>query len=95
MIFFPGSSAIYNGIVIVGGLGDSGDGVDQDDIINYFALAGPNATGNAGVGHLVPNPTLPLPNPPNMSPPNLPPDYTEVRGVRLPYYIFPRNPLLY
>jgi uncharacterized protein GlcG (DUF336 family) len=44
VVFFPGSSAVYktiNGVpIIVGGLGVSGDGVDQDDVITSFAAAG-------------------------------------------------------
>lgn len=40
VVFFPGSSAIYSGTQLVGGLGVSGDGVDQDDVITSFASAG-------------------------------------------------------
>src|SRR5207253_1165954 len=46
VVFFPGSSPLYKDVngdghpVLVGGLGVSGDGVDQDDDVTYFASAG-------------------------------------------------------
>lgn len=40
---FPGSVPIYRGNVLVGGIGVSGDGVDQDDMIAFLGLY------NAGV----------------------------------------------
>jgi uncharacterized protein GlcG (DUF336 family) len=42
VVFFPGSSALYtgDGTTIVGGLGVSGDGVDQDDVVTYMASLG-------------------------------------------------------
>lgn len=54
---FPGSVPIYRGDVLVGGIGVSGDGVDQDDLIAFLGLhnAGlrlaseaPNASGTIG-----------------------------------------------
>ena len=35
---FPGSVPIYRGDVLVGGIGVSGDGVDQDDMIAFLGL---------------------------------------------------------
>ncbi|MBE9564533.1 MAG: heme-binding protein, partial [Proteobacteria bacterium] len=35
---FPGSVPIYRGNVLVGGIGVSGDGVDQDDMIAFLGL---------------------------------------------------------
>ena len=35
---FPGSVPIYRGNVLVGGLGVSGDGIDQDDMISFLGL---------------------------------------------------------
>ena len=35
---FPGSVPIYRGDVLVGGIGVSGDGVDQDDMISFLGL---------------------------------------------------------
>jgi uncharacterized protein GlcG (DUF336 family) len=37
IVFFPGSTPLYRGNAIVGGLGVSGDGVDQDDYVTYLA----------------------------------------------------------
>jgi uncharacterized protein GlcG (DUF336 family) len=36
---FPGGVPIYRGKVLVGGIGISGDGVDQDDMIAFLGLA--------------------------------------------------------
>ena len=35
---FPGAVPIYRGGVLVGGIGVSGDGVDQDDLISFLGL---------------------------------------------------------
>ena len=40
IVFFPGSSAVYKNGKIVGGMGVSGDGVDQDDIVTFQATVG-------------------------------------------------------
>lgn len=49
VVFFPGSTALYlrapgdppsGGTLLVGGLGVSGDGVDQDDVVTFAAQAG-------------------------------------------------------
>jgi len=40
VVFFPGSSPVYQGPVLAGGLGISGDGVDQDDVVTVAARAG-------------------------------------------------------
>lgn len=44
IVFFPGSSALYDSISgskkLVGGLGISGDGVDQDDVVTVAAQQG-------------------------------------------------------
>ena len=46
IIFFPGSTALYKNGQLVGGLGVSGDGVDQDDVVTFLAAQGylPNGT---------------------------------------------------
>ncbi len=36
--FFPGSVPVYRGNKLVGGIGVSGDGVDQDDMIAFLGL---------------------------------------------------------
>lgn len=68
VVFFPGSAPIYIGTSLVGGLGVSGDGVDQDDVVTAFATAG------------------------FKTPSNLRADQFFVRGVRLPFQKFNRNP---
>jgi uncharacterized protein GlcG (DUF336 family) len=68
IVFFPGSTGIFRGTTMVGGLGVSGDGVDQDDFVT-----------NGGVGTFA-------------APDNIRADQIFIRGVRLPYMKFPRNP---
>jgi uncharacterized protein GlcG (DUF336 family) len=36
---FPGSVPVYRGTTLVGGIGVSGDGIDQDDMISFLGLA--------------------------------------------------------
>jgi uncharacterized protein GlcG (DUF336 family) len=69
IVFFPGSTPIYLGGTLSGGLGVSGDGVNQDDFVTYGAslhFAVPATVKRA--------------------------DQVFYGGVRLPYYVFPRNP---
>jgi uncharacterized protein GlcG (DUF336 family) len=40
IVFFPGSAPLYRNGVMVGGLGVSGDGVDQDDFVTSGGAAG-------------------------------------------------------
>jgi uncharacterized protein GlcG (DUF336 family) len=40
VVFFPGSLPLYRGGALVGGLGVSGDGVEQDDYVSFFGAAG-------------------------------------------------------
>jgi uncharacterized protein GlcG (DUF336 family) len=70
VVFFPGSAPLYSGTLLVGGLGISGDRVDQDDVVTFAAQQ----------GFLVPPSVLRA-------------DQVFVRGVRLPYQKFNRNPL--
>lgn len=37
VVFFPGATPLYDGNTLVGGLGVSGDGVEQDDYVSYLA----------------------------------------------------------
>ena len=69
IVFFSGSTPIYKDGVLVGGLGVSGDGVDQDDVVTSFAA----------VRFLPPDTVARA-------------DDISVRGVRLPYFKFLRNP---
>ena len=71
VVFFPGSAPLYRSGVLVGGLGVSGDGVEQDDLVSF---AGTQA-------------------PPDFEPPAaIRADQLFVRGVRLPYLKFNRQP---
>jgi uncharacterized protein GlcG (DUF336 family) len=70
VVFFPGSVPLYKNGVLVGGLGISGDGVEQDDFIS----------GQASTAFAAPT--------------GIRADQLVVRGVRLPYLKFPRNPTL-
>ncbi len=47
IVFFPGSAPLYHDGKLIGGLGVSGDGVDQDDVVTFFASLGFNADGVA------------------------------------------------
>lgn len=40
IVFFPGSAPLYVNGVLIGGLGVSGDGVDQDDVVTVGGQAG-------------------------------------------------------
>ncbi len=40
VVFFPGSTPLYVGQVLVGGFGVSGDGVDQDDVVTAAGMVG-------------------------------------------------------
>jgi hypothetical protein len=68
VVYFPGSSPLYKSSTLVGGLGVSGDGVDQDDVVTTAAQQ-----------------TL-------AAPLGIRADNFFVRGVRLPFQKFLRNP---
>jgi uncharacterized protein GlcG (DUF336 family) len=68
IVFFPGSEGLYRNGQLIGGLGVSGDGVEQDDFVTAGGASG-------------------------FEPPaNIRADQVLIRGVRLPYLKFPRNP---
>ncbi|HKV64033.1 MAG TPA: heme-binding protein [Candidatus Acidoferrum sp.] len=46
IVFFPGSAGLYRNGTLVGGLGVSGDGVDQDDYVTNGGTAGFEAPAN-------------------------------------------------
>jgi uncharacterized protein GlcG (DUF336 family) len=68
VVFFPGAIPLYRGGQLVGGLGISGDGVEQDDYVSYLGAAGFRPPDAVRV------------------------DRVFIRGVRLPFLKFPRNP---
>lgn len=49
---FPGSVPLYRGSTLIGAIGVSGDGIDQDDMVSFFGASrqGLDAAGHAGVG---------------------------------------------
>jgi uncharacterized protein GlcG (DUF336 family) len=48
---FPGSVPIYRGSQLVGGIGVSGDGIDQDDMISFLGLANAGLSLNTGIAN--------------------------------------------
>jgi uncharacterized protein GlcG (DUF336 family) len=71
VVFFPGSAPLYVGGTLIGGVGISGDGVNQDDFVTSGGVQGFGPPGSVTTA-----------------------DQVFVRGVRLPYQNFPRNPNL-
>ncbi|MEO8384666.1 MAG: heme-binding protein [Betaproteobacteria bacterium] len=48
---FPGSFPIYRNSQLVGGIGVSGDGIDQDDMVSFLGLANAGKILGTGIGH--------------------------------------------
>jgi uncharacterized protein GlcG (DUF336 family) len=48
---FPGAVPVYRGTTLVGGIGISGDGIDQDDMIAFLGLANGGTRAGGGVGN--------------------------------------------
>lgn len=48
---FPGSVPIYRGVMLVGAIGISGDGIDQDDMVAFLGLANAGIALGTGIGH--------------------------------------------
>ena len=78
IIFFPGSAPLYRDGVLIGGLGVSGDGVDQDDFVTDLGIR--LAEESATIGFDL------EPAPENRC------DNFSFDGVALPYFKFPQNP---
>jgi uncharacterized protein GlcG (DUF336 family) len=76
---FPGSVPIYRGNTLIGGIGVSGDGIDQDDMISFLGLH------NAGqrLGGTI-----------NNAPAALRADTLTPQGVRLRYVQCPQSPFI-
>lgn len=51
---FPGSVPIYRNGALVGGIGVSGDGIDQDDMISFLGLNNGAVRAGAGLGNAAP-----------------------------------------
>ncbi len=76
---FPGSVPIYRGSILLGGVGVSGDGIDQDDMISFLGLH------NAGVA---------LGGAINNAPPAIRADNLTPQGVRLRFVQCPQAPFV-
>ena len=51
MQIFPGSVPIFRGDILIGGIGVSGDGVDQDDMISFLGVHRTGEQLNTGLGN--------------------------------------------
>lgn len=76
---FPGSVPIYRGDVLVGGIGVSGDGVEQDDLIAFLGLHRAGESLDGAIGN---------------APPAMRADRLTPKGVRLRYVVCPYKPFL-
>jgi len=80
---FPGGFALYRttamGSQLVGAVGISGDGVDQDDMIAFLGIANASRTLGTGLGH---------------APPSLRADTLTLSGGQLRYVQCPQAPFL-
>lgn len=76
---FPGSVPIYRGEQLVGGIGVSGDGIDQDDMISFLGL---HEAGQVLGGSI------------NNAPPAMRADRLTPGGVRLRYIQCPQTPYI-
>jgi len=75
---FPGGVPVYRGTALVGAIGVSGDGVDQDDMIAFLGVAETGAALGA----------------PGNAPPNIRTDTLSPSGARLRYVNCPQAPFL-
>jgi uncharacterized protein GlcG (DUF336 family) len=51
---FPGSFPIYRGSTLIGAVGVSGDGIDQDDMVSFLGLANAGKILNTGIANAPP-----------------------------------------
>ena len=76
---FPGSVPIYRNNTLIGGLGVSGDGIDQDDMASFLGLHNAGNELDTGVGN---------------APPDIRADTLAPQGVHLRYVNCPFKPFL-
>jgi len=76
---FPGSVPIFRGTELVGGIGVSGDGIDQDDMFSFLGLHNAGIILGSGIGN---------------APKELRADNIVVKGVNLRYVNCPFTPFL-
>lgn len=71
---FPGASPIYRGTTLVGAIGISGDGIDQDDMVSFLGVFNASERLNRSIGH----------PPANMRIDQLAPQNSRLRYVQCP-----------
>lgn len=76
---FPGSVPLYRGNVLVGGVGVSGDGVDQDDMIAFLGVHNAGEALGGALGN---------------APPEIRADNLTPQGVRLRFVQCPQSPFV-
>lgn len=76
---FPGAVPIYRGNTLIGAVGVSGDGIDQDDLVAFLAVHEAGQALGGGLGH---------------APRELRADQLAPQGVRLRYVQCPTTPFL-
>ena len=76
---FPGSVPIYRDKILIGGIGVSGDGIDQDDMISFLGLHEAGVELNGAI---------------NNAPPDMRADQLTPRDTRLRYIQCPQTPFL-
>lgn len=76
---FPGSVPIYRGNTLIGGIGISGDGVDQDDMVAFLGLNNASQALNGAI---------------NNAPAAMRSDTQTPQGVRLRYVQCPQAPFI-
>ena len=76
---FPGSVPIYRNNQLVGGIGVSGDGIDQDDMVSFLGLHNAGIRLDTGIGN---------------APPSIRADQIVVDGARLRYVQCPQSPFI-
>jgi uncharacterized protein GlcG (DUF336 family) len=76
---FPGSVPIYRAGVLVGGIGVSGDGIDQDDMISFLGLHNAGTILGTGIGN---------------APTAIRADTITIAGVKLRYVQCPQAPFI-
>ncbi len=76
---FPGSVPIYRGDQLVGAIGVSGDGIDQDDMVSFLGAHNAGLRLNTGIGN---------------APIAKRADQLVVRGARLRYVQCPQSPFI-
>ena len=76
---FPGSVPIYRGNTLIGGIGVSGDGIDQDDMISFLGVHNAGIILGTGLGN---------------APAAIRADQLSINGVNLRYIQCPQAPFL-